>query len=280
MTLTGAAKVAGVMGRPVAHSLSPRLHSYWLETLGIDGAYVPFAVRPLDLEAALGALRPLGMAGVNLTVPHKERALPFMDDLDEAARAVGAANTVIVERGGGLTGRNTDVHGFLCHLKASIPDWRPGAGPAVILGAGGAARAAVYALRTAGVPEIRIVNRTPERGAALLLEMDLPSSAVPPRETRNAIADAALLVNATSLGMTGAPPLDLDVTVLPGACVVYDLVYAPLETVLLASARRRGHACVDGLGMLIHQAVPAFEAFFGVRPPVTAAVRKHLTGEA
>ena len=276
MRLTGAARVAGIMGWPVAHSLSPCLHNYWLDRMGIDGAYVPFAVSPDDLEPALTALPRLGVVGINLTLPHKERALPLMGRLDEAARAIGAVNTVTVAADGTLAGRNTDAHGFLQHLKVTVPDWKPDAGAAVVLGAGGAARAAVYALHEAGVPEIRLVNRTPERGAALLRTFGLPQTVCPPAEAARAFPDAALLVNATSLGMKGAPPLPLALTGLPRACIVYDLVYAPLETALLAAARARGHPCVDGLGMLVEQAAESFYVWRGVRPetgPLIAELR-------
>ncbi|MFW6027445.1 MAG: shikimate dehydrogenase [bacterium] len=274
--ISGAAKVAGVMGWPVAHSLSPRLHGYWLDVLGLDGAYVPFAVRPEDLGLALKALPRLGVVGINLTVPHKERALPLMARLDKAARTIGAVNTVTAAPDGLLTGRNTDAYGFLRHLEESAPSWRPGSGAAVVLGAGGAARAAIHALQEAGVADIRMVNRTPERAQKLLREFGLGYGVFSLEEVDRAFPEAALLVNATSLGMTGAPPLELSLDGLPEGCIVYDLVYAPLETPLLAAARARGHKCVDGLGMLIHQAVPAFEAFFGVRPEVTAEVRRYL----
>lgn len=274
--ITGAAKVAGVMGWPVAHSLSPRLHGYWLKRLRIDGAYVPFQVRPHDLEDALEALPCLGIAGVNLTVPHKERALPLMTELDDAARRIGAVNMVTVVADRCLRGTNTDACGFLQNLKAAAPQWRPNSGAAVVLGAGGAARAVIHALACAGVPEIRIVNRTPERAELLMRHFGLKPSVLDLNEFSRAFPQAALLVNATSLGMKGAPPLPFNLDGLPQDCIVYDLVYAPVETALLAAARRRGHACVDGLGMLIHQAVPAFEAFFGVRPPVTEDLRRCL----
>ena len=275
MTITGKARVAGVMGWPVGHSRSPLLHNFWLARLGIDGAYVPFAVRPESLEAALRALPALGLAGVNLTVPHKEAAVALMDTLDASAKRIGAVNTVVVANGR-LEGRNTDGYGFVENLRAGAKGWRGANGPAVVIGAGGAARAIVVALIDDGAPEIRIVNRTAARAEALAAEFGKPVIAVK-WEQRAAVLDgAALLANATTLGMTGQPALDLPLDALPKAAVVTDAVYAPLETALLAAARARGNTCVDGLGMLLHQARPAFAAWFGRDPEVTPELRAHV----
>ena len=273
MTLNGHARLAGVMGWPVAHSRSPRLHGYWLAHHGIDGAYLPLAVAPDALADALGALPKRGFAGVNLTVPHKEAALDSLDTLSGTARRIGAVNTVTVGADGTLAGDNTDAFGFIENLRAGAPAWSASARPAVMIGAGGAARAVAVALIDAGVPELRVVNRTLARAKALVADLRGPLTAVAWAD-RNAAADgAALLINATTLGMTDAPPLDLDLGALAPGAVVNDIVYTPLETPLLAAARRAGHPVVDGLGMLLHQARPGFAAWFGVEPEVTEALR-------
>jgi len=269
---SGKARLAGVMGWPVGHSLSPRLHGYWLEQYRIDGAYVPLAVAPDALATALTALPALGFRGVNLTVPHKERALELCDEVADLARRIGAINTIVV-RDGKLLGSNTDAYGFLENLKAGAPRWRGDAAPAVVLGAGGAARAVVATLIDSGATEVRIVNRTRERAEALAAELGGPLSAHGWDRRGSALREAGLLVNTTTLGMTGQPPLDLDLSGLPIDAVVTDLVYAPLVTPLLAAAGARGNLVVDGLGMLLHQARPGFAAWFGVEPEVTAALR-------
>jgi len=269
---SGAARLAGVMGWPVRHSLSPRLHGYWLEHHGVDGAYLPLAVAPDDLAAALSALPVLGFRGVNLTVPHKERAVGLCHEVDDLARRIGAVNTVVV-RERKLVGSNSDAFGFLENLRQGAPDWRADAAPAVVVGAGGAARAVVVALIDAGAPEVRIVNRTRERAAALAAALGGSLSVGDWDERDAALRDAGLLVNATTLGMEGQPPLELDLGALPPDALVTDLVYSPLVTPLLAAAGARGNPLVDGLGMLLHQARPGFEAWFGVRPEVTPTLR-------
>ena len=271
--LSGRARLAGVIGWPVAHSRSPRLHGFWLERYGIDGAYLPFAVRPEDLAAALGALPLLGLRGVNVTLPHKETALGLCARVSEAARRIGAVNTIVVGEDGALEGSNTDGFGFLAHLTASQPSFRPESGPAVLLGAGGAARAIAVALLDAGVPELRLANRTASRAAALAAELGPRVRPVAWADLASALAGTALLVNSTTMGMSGQAPLDLDLSRLPRQAVVYDIVYVPLETPLLAAARARGNAAVDGLGMLLHQARPGFAAWFGREPEVDAALR-------
>ena len=268
-------RAAGVMGWPVAHSRSPALHGFWLRAHGINGAYLPFPVPPDRLAAALRGLAALGFAGCNVTVPHKEAVLALVDAADATARRIGAVNLVVVRPDLSLEGRNTDAYGFLANLRQSCPGWRAEAGPAVVLGAGGAARAVLVALADAGCPEIRLLNRS--RGRAEALQALGSAVGVMDWERRAAALEgAALLVNTTSLGMQGQPPLDLDLGALPRAAVVADLVYVPLETPLLAAARARGNPAVDGLGMLLHQAVPSFEAWFGVHPEVTAALRAHI----
>lgn len=282
-TLTGKSLIAGVFGWPVTHSRSPRLHGFWLRQYGIDGAYIPFATPPGQFEPALRSLAMLGFRGANVTLPHKEAAFELVDDRTERASRIGAVNTVTVRDDGTLLGDNTDGFGFVEHLKASAPDWRPQAGPAVVLGAGGAARAIIVALLEAGVPQIRLVNRTRDRAEQVAAAIALQSFegmlfkgrvAVEGWEKREALLEgAALLVNTTQLGMTGQPPLEIDLAALPVDAVVDDIVYVPLETPLLAQARARGNQVVDGLGMLLHQARPGFAAWFGTEPEVTPALR-------
>lgn len=276
MRVSGETKIAGIMGWPVAHSRSPQLHGYWLEKYGIDGLVVPLAVSPDRLETAVRGLPALGFRGSNVTIPHKETVATYMDRLSDVAQQVGAVNTIIVEDEGTLTGTNTDIFGFMAHLKASAPGWQP-ARPAVVLGAGGAARAVIAALLTDGVQEIRLLNRTRER--AEMLAAHFGDAAVTVRDWDDraaALSDAGLLVNATSLGMTGKAPLDLNLDRLAPGTVVYDLVYSPLKTALLLAAEERGAVPVDGLGMLLHQARPAFQAWFGPDPVVDEGLRDHL----
>nr|WP_085881852.1 shikimate dehydrogenase [Oceanibacterium hippocampi] len=274
--MSGKARVAGVMGWPVAHSRSPRLHGYWLAHYRIDGAYIPLAVRPEAREAAFAGLRALGLAGCNVTIPHKEAALGLVDELDDQARRIGAVNTVIVGDDGRLIGRNTDAFGFREALLEGAPALAPEGGVATVLGAGGAARAIIVALQDLGLGEIRVVNRGLDRARALAAEFGRPVEAVVWDERAGALDGAGLLVNSTSLGMAGSAPLELALDALPPAATVMDIVYTPLETPLLAEARARGHRAVDGLGMLLHQARPGFEAWFGHRPEVTAALRAHV----
>jgi shikimate dehydrogenase len=261
------------MGWPVAHSLSPRLHGHWLRRYGIDGAYVPLPVLPERLEQALSALPALGFAGANLTIPHKEAAVALVDRLSPAAERIGAVNTVVVEPDGTLSGDNTDGFGFIAALSESGVGWRAEAGPAVLLGAGGAARAVAVALLDAGAPEVRLLNRTPDRARTLAGELGGPIYAVEWAERAAALDGAALLVNTTSLGMRGQPPLVLALDALPRTALVTDVVYTPLITALLAVARARGNPVVDGLGMLLHQARPGFRAWFGVDPVVDDDLR-------
>lgn len=272
--IRGTTRLAGVMGWPVAHSRSPRLHNYWLARHGIDGAFVPLPVKPENFAAALRGLPALGFVGANLTVPHKEAALRLLDRVDPAAQRIGAVNCVVVAADGSLEGRNTDVYGFVENLRAQAPGWISSA-PAMVLGAGGAARSIVVALLDAGVPEIRLCNRTRSRAEALQA-LGRGVTIVDWSRRTEALDQAGLVVNTTTLGMTGHAALDLDLSRLPPGGVVYDIVYSPLETPLLAAARGRGQVVVDGLGMLLHQARPAFRAFFGVDPAVTAELRAHV----
>jgi shikimate dehydrogenase len=273
MTLTGKARLAGLMGWPVSHSRSPRLHNWWIERYGIDGVYVPLAVRPDDLGAALQALPKLGFAGCNLTIPHKEAALAVMDEVDGVARRVGAVNTVAVLPDGRLWGSNSDAFGFAESLKADAPGWRADSGPAVVLGAGGAARAVIVALQDLGA-RILVLNRTRARADELAREFACQAADWEDRD--RALEGAGLLVNTTSQGMTGEPPLEIALERLPPAAVVCDVVYVPLRTPLLQAAAARGNPTVDGLNMLLHQARPGFERWFGVRPEVTPELRAHV----
>jgi shikimate dehydrogenase len=278
MKITGAAKLAGVVGWPVAHSRSPVLHGYWLEQYGIDGAYVPLAIDPINLRRALQTMPMLGFAGCNLTIPHKEEGLRAVDDYDASAKRAGGVNTVVVLPNGHLMGSSTDGFGFLAALRAQLTGFNAANGPAVVLGAGGAARAIVAALLDEGATEVRLVNRTPERASKLAKELGGEVRGIKWEDRNQALTGAALLVNATSLGMEGQPALELSLEALPTDAIVNDIVYVPLETELLAAARARGNPCVDGLGMLLHQAQPGFEAWFGVKPEVTQGLRDAVLG--
>ena len=273
MSLTGNAALAGVMGWPISHSRSPRLHGYWLEQYGIDGAYVPLAVAPDRFGDALKGLQAAGFRGVNVTVPHKEAAFRACDTIDPDAKRIGAINTILFGDDGSVQGSNTDAFGFIENIRQTA-DW-PG-GVAVVLGAGGAARAICVALIDAGATEIRLINRTKSRAEDLSNEFGNIIRVYDWENRSDAQIDASLLVNSTSLGMTGQPPLDIDLDHLPASAIVNDIVYAPLETPLLAAARKRGNIIVDGLGMLLHQARPGFEAWFGTAPAVTDALRNFV----
>ncbi|WP_421995404.1 shikimate dehydrogenase [Reyranella sp.] len=272
---------AAIVGWPVEHSRSPALHGYWLKHHRIDGYYgrLPVEPRRAALEELVAFLKRTPNArGCNLTLPHKIEIMPLLDHVHAGAARIGAVNTVIKRPDGTLEGRNSDGFGFLEALRYNAPHWRPQAGPAVVLGAGGAARAVVAALVDAGVPELRLVNRTrstaidlgvaftPSDGRQIVIEAW--------QDRAEALAGANLLVNTTSLGMKGQPQLDLDLAHLPHTAAVYDIVYVPLETALLAAARARGNLCIDGLGMLLHQGRPGFEAWFGVAVDVTPEQRR------
>lgn len=277
MILSGKAALAGVLGCPVSHSRSPRLHNYWLNMLGIDGAYVPLFVTPQHLGQVVKALPHMGFKGANVTVPHKEAVFDLVDEVDPLAARIGAINTIVVGDQGRLIGRNTDGFGFVENLRQGAPQWQAKK-TAVILGAGGAARAVAVALQDCGAETIRIVNRSASRAEALAETVGGLEVALWEDRDR-CLEDAALLVNTTTLGMVGQPELDLSLEYLPKDAVVNDIVYVPLETPLLARARARGNPTVDGLGMLLWQAAPGFEAWFGQRPTVTAALRDYVLGD-
>jgi shikimate dehydrogenase len=280
MTATSSPRLrACVMGWPVAHSLSPVLHGHWLKRYGIDGSYEAFPVRPEDLAEAISGLRRDGLRGTNLTVPHKEAAMALVDNVDETAQRIGAVNTLFMTPDGTLNATNTDAYGLIENIRAAAPDaleGRFGGKPVVILGAGGAARAAVVGLADIGVSEIRIVNRTVARAeslAGIVSDQDVVVRALDWEKRDEALAGAGLLVNTTTLGMEGQAPLHINLDSLSEAAVVNDIVYAPLETELLSAARARGNPAVDGLGMLLHQARAGFREWFGVDPEVDDDLR-------
>ena len=265
--------LAGVMGWPVAHTRSPAIHNHWIAKYGLKGAYVQLPVQPDRLEAAIRGLPALGFAGCNVTVPHKVNAMRFMDELHPAARRVAAINTIVVRPDGRLLGMNNDGAGYIQSLRDADATWRGDAGPALVLGAGGAARAIVVALLDEGVPELRITNRTLERAQALAGAFGDRVKVVPWSERNEAMAGVSLLVNTTTQGMHGQAPLDVTLEALPAAAMVSDAIYIPMETPLLAQARLRGHRTVNGLGMLLNQARPAFQSWFGVLPEITPELR-------
>ena len=268
--------IAGLVGWPVAHSRSPTIHNYWLGHYKIPGRYVLLPVPPEKLSLALPGLAALGFRGCNVTTPHKQAVMPMLDRVDELARRIGAVNTIVVEKDGTLTGFNNDGNGFVQSLRDAKADWRPDAGPIVVLGAGGAARAVVASLAAQGAREIRLVNRTFERAQGIAREFGPPVTAFPWEQRNDALADVALLANATNQGMAGKPALDISLDRLPPHALVGDLIYIPPETPLLAAARARGNMTVNGLGLLLNQARPAFQAWYGVLPDITPGLLRAI----
>ncbi|MEM9429143.1 MAG: shikimate dehydrogenase [Pseudomonadota bacterium] len=271
--------LAGVVGWPVAHSLSPRLHGHWLQRYGIPGHYVPLEVRQQDFEAALRMLPKLGFSGVNLTLPYKETVLPLADSVSDRASLIGAANTITFREDGGVSADNTDGFGFLESIRATVPDWDPKTGPALVLGAGGASRAIVSALLGEGVPEVRLSNRTRQRADMLADHFGARAQVVDWNRAADAADGTSLIVNTTSLGMAGRPELGFRLDAAPRRALVTDIVYSPLRTPLLEAAAARGHPTVDGLGMLLFQAVPGFESWFGRRPEVDGVLRQAVLAQ-
>jgi len=267
-----AAPLACVIGWPAKHSRSPMIHRYWLKRYGLSGDYEIAEISPEHFDPFLRGLRENGYVGGNVTVPHKVAAARIVREVDETAAALGAVNTVWYENGD-LVGANTDVYGFLANLDAAVPDWQAGVDRAVVLGAGGAARGIVHGLMSRGVDRIDVVNRTVEKAEALRGDFGNRVAAFSMDTLPARLAGARLLVNTTSLGMAGAAPLDIDLAPLTGDAVVSDIVYVPLQTALLKQAEDRGFRTVDGLGMLLHQAVPGFEKWFGRQPEVTGDLR-------
>lgn len=266
--------VAGVIGCPIAHSKSPKLHGHWLKTYGIDGHYVPLHVEKEDFEHVLRTLPLMGFVGCNVTIPHKVRALELADKVTDRATLIGAANTLTFSADGKILADNTDGYGFIANLHHGAPDWSPSAGPAVVFGAGGASRAILTSLLDAGVPEIILTNRTRANADALRDEFGAKINVVEWVQAGNVLEEAAIVVNTTSLGMTGGPEFRVSLEGLQPGTVVTDIVYNPLKTKLLQDAEAAGCVVVDGLGMLLHQAVPGFERWFGHRPEVTEELRQ------
>lgn len=271
--IDGKVPLAGVIGSPISHSKSPQLHRHWLETHNLPGHYIPMHVNPEDLERVLRCMPKMGFVGANVTLPHKEQALALADQITDRATLIGAANTLIFLPDGKIHADNTDGYGFITNLRQSVPNWDPKSGPASILGAGGAARAVITSLLDAGVPEIMISNRTKVRAEALRADFGKRIIVVDWVQAGNMFEEAKTVINTTSLGMIGKPPLRVPLDGLRPGSLVTDLVYTPLKTHFLAEAERRGCVTVDGLGMLLHQAVPGFERWFGARPDVDSAAR-------
>ena len=271
--MTSKIPVAAVLGHPIAHSRSPRVHGHWLARYGVAGHYVPLDVAPDQLSAALATMPKIGFVGCNVTIPHKEVALQIAHHVTDRAALMGAANTLTFREDGSIHADNTDGVGFIENLRQNAPEWRPRGGPAAVYGAGGAARAVIVALLDAGVPEIRIANRSRGRAESLRQEFGSRINVIDWNQAGNILDDAETVVNTTSLGMEGKPPFRVPLDGLRPGTTVTDLVYTPLETQFLATARAAGCTCVDGLGMLLHQAVPGFERWFGHRPEVDDDLR-------
>lgn len=269
----GKIPLAGVIGSPIAHSKSPQLQHHWLKTFGLKGFYIPMDVAAKDLREVLKNLPKMGFVGVNVTIPHKEAVMEIADLVTDRATLIGAANTLIFRKDGKIHADNTDGYGFLENLKAGAPNWNPKSGPAAVLGAGGASRAVVASLLDAGVPEIMLSNRTKVRAEKLADDFGHRVKVVDWIKAGNILEDAVLTVNTTSLGMIGKQELRVPLDGLQKGSVVTDLVYTPLQTRLIKTANEQGCVTVDGLGMLLHQAVPGFERWFGQRPPVDSAAR-------
>jgi len=265
--------LAGVMGWPVMHSRSPMLHNYWFKKHELAGTYVPLAIRPEGLAAALRALHPLRFAGCNLTIPHKEQAMTLVDEVDALAKAIGAISCVVVRPDGSLSGTNNDCYGFIHAIKQEQPGWRADSGPIVVIGAGGGSRAVCCGLAQEGAREIKLVNRTLDRAQAIARGFGGPIRALPWDERHEALEGAAMVVNTTSCGMVGQPALDIKLDKLPKNALAADIIYIPLETPFLAAAHKRGNRTVNGLGMLLNQGRPAWKAWFGIEPEVTAELR-------
>lgn len=270
--------LAGVIGSPIAHSRSPRLHAYWLRKYGLAGHYVPLDVSQADLREVLAAMPKMGFVGCNVTIPHKETVLQLADVVTDRAALIGAANTLIFRKDGKIHADNTDGYGFIANLRQNAPGWKPASGPAAVFGAGGAARAVVASLLEVGVPEIRVTNRTRPRAEGLRAEFGAKVVVYDWVQAGNMLDDAATVVNTSSLGMVGKPDFLVPLDGLMPSAVVTDIVYTPLRTKFLETAAAMGCMTVDGLGMLLHQAAPGFERWFGTRPEVDQATRDAVLG--
>ncbi len=266
--------LAGVIGFPISHSKSPRMHRHWLRRYGLLGDYVPLHVHEDNLATVLRTLPKMGFVGVNVTIPHKTNVMAIADQISDRATLIGAANTLNFREDGSIYADNTDGYGFVSNVKQGAPDWDPKAGPSAIFGAGGAARAIIVALADAGVPEIYLSNRTRPKAEALKAEFGARITVVDWVQAGNMLDDATTVINTTSLGMVGAPEFRVPLDGLRPGMVVTDIVYTPLKTRLLMEAERAGCTVVDGLGMLLHQGVPGFERWFGKRPDVDDDLRR------
>jgi|APCry1669189534_1035231.scaffolds.fasta_scaffold17240_2 shikimate dehydrogenase len=282
MTIDHRFLLAGVIGWPIMHSRSPLMHNHWLEENHLNGRYVPLAVEPAKLERAIRGLNPLGFFGVNVTIPHKQNVMQYLDEIDPTALAMGAVSCIHAREDGSLFGKNNDAQGFIRNIKAQSLQWRADAGPITVIGAGGGARAVCYGLIQEGATEIRLVNRHIEKAQGLADQFGSFIKPVAWSERHTALQGAKMLVNATSLGMVGQPALDLELNDLPKDALVADIIYAPLETELIKHAKLRGNQAVGGLGMLMHQGPLAWELWFGITPSVTpklqALLEKSLQG--
>lgn len=266
-------KLAGVMGWPITQSRSPILHNYWIEKYNLNGRYVPLAVKPERLTHAIRGLPALGFRGCNLTMPHKQFAMTMVDSLTDTAKRIGAINCIVVDDDGKMSGTNNDGNGYVLSVQEVAPHWKPSDGPIAILGAGGAARAIIVALLERGAKEVRVINRTFDKAVALAKEFHPVIKSMPWDKRSDAIDDVTLLVNATNQGMIGKPALDISLDKLSSRTLVSDLIYVPPETAFLAAANARGNVTINGLGMLLHQARPAFQAWFGILPEITRELR-------
>jgi shikimate dehydrogenase len=276
MTQTDRFLLVGVMGWPVMHSRSPLMHNYWMDQQGLAGTYVPLAIKPGGLAPALRALHPLGFAGCNLTIPHKLDAMTIVDEVDDVAKKIGAISCVVVRPDGSLFGTNNDWLGFIGNIKQQQPGWRADAGPIAVIGSGGGGRAVCYGLIQEGATEIRLINRTRERAETVASEFGGPITVLPWEDRHDALDGVAMVVNVTSQGMVGENALDLRLDRLSTTALAADIIYTPLETPFLAAARERGNPTVNGLGMLIHQGIPAWKKWFDVEPTVTAELRERM----
>jgi len=267
-------KAAGVIGWPVAQSRSPKLHGYWFERYNVNGAYILLPVQPDKVADAIKGLVALGFAGCNVTIPHKQAVIPLLDHVDPLAKRMGAVNLIVVGEDGKLSGFNKDGYGWFASICEAKPDFDVKKGPAVVMGAGGAARAIVFTLADEGAPEIRLFNRHQDRAEKIAADCGKPVKVYPWEKRGELFGDANLLVNCTNQGMYGQPPLDICLDRLPASTYVSDVIYNPLDTPLIKAAKARGNPTVGGLGMLLHQARPAFKAWFGIDPEVTPELRK------
>ena len=268
--------MAAVMGWPVMHSRSPMMHNFWMDQQGLAGNYVPLAIEPGQIGPALRAMHPLGFAGCNLTIPHKQDAMEVVDEVDDVARKIGAISCVVVREDGSLFGTNNDWLGFRGNLRQFFPDWQADAGPVTVIGAGGGGRAVCYALTQEGATDIRLVNRTRERAERLAEELGGPITVYPWSDRHDLLDVVTMAVNVTSQGMQGEAALDINLDKLPGDAIATDIIYIPLETPFLAAARARGNRTLNGVGMLLHQGPPAWVRWFGIEPEVSAELRAEM----